>query len=107
MQTLSGQTSARRHPKAGAVKHETRYPASVVWSDDDEAYLAWTPQLAGCIVDGCTREEALQNLEGLIAEWLVSAKNQGWKIPQPMTESDLSKRKTQAQRAFKKPLKVA
>ncbi len=107
MQAVSSQASARRHPKARAVKSEARYPASIVWSEEDQAYLAWTPQLAGCIADGRTREEALVNLEDLISEWLVSAKNQGWRIPPPLTEADLNKRRTQAQRPFKKPLKVA
>jgi predicted RNase H-like HicB family nuclease len=41
------------------------------------------PELAGCAADGSTRQEALANVETVIAEWLETAKELGRPIPEP------------------------
>jgi len=41
------------------------------------------PELAGCAADGATRQEALANVEVVIAEWLETARELGRPIPEP------------------------
>lgn len=40
-------------------------------------YVAFAPALKGCIADGGTREEALENLADAIECWLQAAKAKG------------------------------
>ena len=35
----------------------------IFWSDEDQAFLAEVPELAGCMADGQTYQEALKNAE--------------------------------------------
>jgi predicted RNase H-like HicB family nuclease len=48
----------------------TKYEIILYWSDEDQAFIAEVPELAGCAADGVTRQEALANVETVIAEWL-------------------------------------
>ncbi len=48
-----------------------------------EAFIAEVPELAGCAADGPTRQEALANVEVVIAEWLETARELGRPIPEP------------------------
>ncbi|MGB5595560.1 MAG: type II toxin-antitoxin system HicB family antitoxin [Crocosphaera sp.] len=41
------------------------------------------PELAGCIADGETYQEAVQNAEIIIQEWIETAKELGREIPEP------------------------
>jgi predicted RNase H-like HicB family nuclease len=41
------------------------------------------PELAGRAADGATRQEALANVEVVIAEWLETARELGRSIPHP------------------------
>jgi predicted RNase H-like HicB family nuclease len=61
----------------------TKYEIIIYWSDEDEAFIAEVPELAGCAADGATRQEALANAETVIAEWLDTAKELGRVIPEP------------------------
>ena len=61
----------------------TRYEIILYWSADDEAFIAEVPELAGCMADGRTRQEALANAEVVIAEWLETAGELGRPIPEP------------------------
>jgi predicted RNase H-like HicB family nuclease len=47
------------------------------------AFVAEVPELAGCAADGSTRQEALANVETVIAEWLETANALGRPIPEP------------------------
>jgi predicted RNase H-like HicB family nuclease len=62
---------------------KNKYPVVVKWSDEDDAYIAEAPQLRGCLAHGETPSAALQNVLELIPEWLKSAKEHGWPIPEP------------------------
>lgn len=61
------------------------YPINIVRlsSEDGGGYLAFFPDLIGCMSDGETPAEALTN--GLLAfdEWMDAAKERGLPIPQP------------------------
>jgi predicted RNase H-like HicB family nuclease len=61
----------------------TRYEIILYWSDEDQAFIAEVPELAGCAADGATRQEAIANAETVIAEWLETARALNRPIPQP------------------------
>ena len=61
----------------------TKYEIIFYWSNEDEAFIAEVPELAGCAADGATRQEALANAEIVIAEWIETARELGRPIPEP------------------------
>jgi len=61
----------------------TKYEIILYWSQEDEAFIAEVPELAGCAADGPTRQEALANVEIVIDEWIETARDLGREIPQP------------------------
>ena len=61
----------------------SKYELIIYWSEIDNAYLVEVPELAGCMADGATYQEAVTNAEIIIDEWLETAKNLGRVIPQP------------------------
>jgi predicted RNase H-like HicB family nuclease len=61
----------------------SRYEIIVYWSEDDKLYIAEVPELAGCMADGTTYQEAISNAEVIINEWIETAKELGRSIPQP------------------------
>lgn len=50
---------------------------------DGGGYLAIVPDLPGCMSDGATPEEALQNVQEAIESWIEAAKKWGEDVPQP------------------------
>ena len=61
----------------------TKHEIILYWSNEDQAFIAEVPELAGCAADGVTRQEALANAETVIAEWLETARELGRPIPEP------------------------
>ena len=59
------------------------YPAEVFWSDEDEGWIAVTPDLPGCSAFGASRPEALAELEPAIEAWIEAARAAGNAIPEP------------------------
>lgn len=60
-----------------------KYEIILYWSQEDDAYIAEVPELAGCMADGSTYQEALSEAEVVISEWLETAQSMGREIPQP------------------------
>ncbi|MCD7846193.1 MAG: type II toxin-antitoxin system HicB family antitoxin [Oscillospiraceae bacterium] len=60
-----------------------KYEIIIYWSEDDQAYIAEIPELAGCMADGVTAPEALRNLEQIAREWMETALELGRPIPEP------------------------
>jgi predicted RNase H-like HicB family nuclease len=60
-----------------------RYEIIIYWSDEDNAYIAEVPELSGCMADGKTYNEALQNAGVIISEWIETAQSLGRAIPVP------------------------
>lgn len=60
-----------------------KYEIILYWSEDDGAYLAEVPELPGCMADGPTMHEALENAEAVITEWIDTAKELGRPVPEP------------------------
>ncbi len=59
----------------------TKYEIILYWSDDDQAFIAEVPELAGCAADGATRLEAIANAETIIEEWIETARELKRTIP--------------------------
>lgn len=55
----------------------------IYWSQEDEAFIAKVPELAGCMADGETYQEALANAQVVIEEWIETARELGRPIPDP------------------------
>jgi predicted RNase H-like HicB family nuclease len=53
------------------------YEVIIYWSVDDNAGIAGVPERAGCMADGASYEEALQNVQVIIDEWIETAKSVG------------------------------
>lgn len=60
-----------------------RYEVILYWSEEDRAFIAEVPELAGCMADGGTYAKALENVEVVIQEWLETARELGRPIPEP------------------------
>ena len=60
-----------------------RYELIIYWSDEDNAFIVEVPELAGCMADGATYQEALANVEVVINEWIETARELGRSIPEP------------------------
>jgi predicted RNase H-like HicB family nuclease len=55
--------------------------------NDGGGFVAYAPDLRGCMSDGETPEEAARNIEDAIVEWLEEAKDAGLVIPEPFSRS--------------------
>lgn len=62
---------------------KSKYEIIIYWSDEDEAFLVEVPELVGCMADGKSYLEALQNVEIIIREWIETAVEMGREIPKP------------------------
>lgn len=59
-----------------------KYERIIYWSKDDEAFIVEVPELPGCMADGVTAREALENAEIVIKEWIEVAKERGMEVPE-------------------------
>jgi predicted RNase H-like HicB family nuclease len=62
---------------------DSKYEIIIFWSEEDNAFVAEVPELPGCMADGKTYQEALENAEQIIGEWIETAQEEGKLIPQP------------------------
>jgi predicted RNase H-like HicB family nuclease len=58
----------------------------LIKQDEDGVYVAEVPALPGCVSQGQTREEAVENVRESIAAYLESLEAHGEPIPPPITE---------------------
>ncbi len=54
-----------------------RYETSFYWSKEDQTFIAEVPELPDCAADGETYQEALQNVEVIMQEWIETAEELG------------------------------
>ncbi len=59
----------------------TKYELIMYWSEEDSAFIVEVPELAGCMADGQTQSEALENIQIVIDQWIDTAKELGRDIP--------------------------
>jgi predicted RNase H-like HicB family nuclease len=60
-----------------------KYEVIIYWSQEDEAFIAEVPKLPGCAADGETYQEAVQNVEIIMQQWIETAQEIGRYVPQP------------------------
>lgn len=60
-----------------------RYEVVIYWSKDDNAFIAEVPELPGCMADGASYIEAIENVQVVMNEWIETAKELGREIPVP------------------------
>ena len=65
------------------MEEDIKYEMVVYWSDEDRAYVVEVPELPGCMADGSTYEEAIDNTLLVVREWMETAKELGREIPKP------------------------
>ncbi|HEV8044450.1 MAG TPA: type II toxin-antitoxin system HicB family antitoxin [Rubrobacter sp.] len=58
----------------------------MIEQDEDGMYVAEVPSLPGCISQGQTREEGIENIREAIAAYLESLEAHDDSIPPPITE---------------------
>ena len=67
-----------------------KYSMIVSWSEEDQAYIVSVPELHGCMADGKTPTEAVENAEIIIQEWIETALEDGREIPEPHLFKDVA-----------------
>lgn len=60
------------------------YERVIYWSQEDDCWVVVIPELAGCQADGDTIQEALENADIIIQEWIDTAMSLGRSIPKPV-----------------------
>lgn len=60
-----------------------KYERIIFWSEEDGRWIVDVPELPGCMADGATAAEALENVEKIIDEWIETATQLGRIIPEP------------------------
>jgi len=59
----------------------SKYEVIIYWSEEDQAFVAEVPELAGCAAHGSTQEAALANAQDAIRLWIATANDFGDPIP--------------------------
>lgn len=63
------------------MKDSPKYEIILYWRQEDVPFIAEVPELAGCMADGSTYQEALSEAEIVIGEWIETAQAMGRGIP--------------------------
>lgn len=58
-----------------------KYRKNLYWSEEDNLWIVEVPDLPGCVADGITEKEALENSDIIIEEWINTAREIGRPIP--------------------------
>lgn len=59
------------------------YEVVIYWSEEDTAFVAEVPELAGCAAHGDSHESALASVKDAMQLWIDTAREFGDPIPQP------------------------
>jgi predicted RNase H-like HicB family nuclease len=60
-----------------------KYEVIIYWSEEDDAFVAEVPELAGCAAHGSTQEAALASAQDAMSLWIKTAKEFGDAVPAP------------------------
>lgn len=59
------------------------YNINLIWSEEDDCWIADVPDLRPCSAHGATPDVALANVRDAVEGWLAVAKDRGFPIPEP------------------------
>lgn len=59
------------------------YSARIVWSDEDEGYVATSPEFEDLSAFGATAAEAVAELESVVEAAVEAHRASGWALPEP------------------------
>ena len=60
-----------------------KYEIVIFWSDEDGLYIAYAPELPGCMAHGDSYEDALKSIRETIQLWNDVANEFGDGVPKP------------------------
>jgi len=66
------------------------FSVNVIWSNEDECYIATIPEFSGLFAHGDTREEAIREAEVALEMFIEDMKEDGEEIPKPDTYNSFS-----------------
>ena len=66
-----------------------KYGIILYWSDEDEAFVAESPELPGCTAHADDQETALGNIKAAMRFWIDRARESGRSVPEPRGERPL------------------
>lgn len=66
------------------VKNMHRYAIEILYSPEDEGYIAVAPELPGCSAFGQDEEEALRQIKIAMDLWIETARRDGHGVPRPV-----------------------
>ncbi len=81
--------------KSSKALGKVKYPF-VIYPDAEGGYVAEIPALKGCLAQGETLSETLEELETVESLWLETALQTGMKLPQVEVEIERVKQKLAA-----------
>ena len=60
-----------------------KYEIIIYWSKEDNLFIAEVPELSGCMADGKSHTEALENVQVIMNDWIETGQSLGRPIPEP------------------------
>ena len=66
---------------------QDRYTVEIFWIKEDNRFVAFVRELAGCSADGETRAEVVREVETAIELWIETARELGRPIPLPFSKN--------------------
>jgi predicted RNase H-like HicB family nuclease len=63
---------------------QSRYELVIYWSAEDQRFIVEVPELAGCLAGGGSYQDAVNNAEIIISEWIETAQSMGRPVPEPV-----------------------
>src|SRR5215210_5651483 len=67
-----------------------KYSVNVFWSDEDEAYIAISPEFSRLSTFGDTPEEAVAEMQVALELAVETYEKSGWPLPEPRAHSEYS-----------------
>lgn len=60
-----------------------KYELIIYWSEEDNSFVVEVPELSGCMADGETYKQAVDNAQEVIEQWIETAHELGRPVPEP------------------------
>ena len=67
-----------------------RYGVKIQWSDEDQAFVAWVPDLPGCMAHGDTYQAALESILSAMEAQLEVCQELGRDVPEPSGKLEMN-----------------